>query len=61
MDFIPVFECVEDEVFEELLIADPHLDRLAGRTVLAVPGLYQGNVQVTSCAAGPKVEGARGP
>ena len=56
-----MFECVEDEVFEELLIADPHLDRLAGRTVLAVPGLYQGNVQVTSCAAGPKVEGARGP
>ena len=34
-----VLERVEDVVFEKLLVADAHLHRLAGGTVLPVPGV----------------------
>ena len=37
-----VLQCVEDKVFEELLVADADFDGLAGRAVLAVPVLHLG-------------------
>ena len=47
---------VEDVVLEQLLVADPDLDGLAGWAVLTVPGLDQGNVQRSPATAGAQVE-----
>ena len=45
-----VLQSIQHKIFEQLLIADPDLDRLARRTVLSVPGLDQGDIQ---CSPGP--------
>ena len=57
----PVLQRIEDKVLEQLLVADSDLDRLTGGTVLSVPCLHQGNVQVPPCPARPEVEWPRGP
>ena len=40
-----MFEGIEDEAFEQLLIGDAHLDGVACGTVLLVPRLHQRDVQ----------------
>ena len=39
-----VLQCIKRKILEQLLIADPDLNRLARRAVLSVPGLHQGDI-----------------
>lgn len=44
---------IEHIHLEQLLVADPHLDRVVGRTVLVEPVVDQGHVNRPPCAARP--------
>lgn len=53
-----MLQSIQHKALEQLLVRHPDLDRVPGRTVLAIPRLHKGDIQGTPASAGPQVEGA---